>query len=139
MKKIMTAVAALAGAFTLVCAQDTSHESALQEALQAEQAGQLDRTVRVIIPENQHVTDKTASVRIEYEPMYDEARIYYTCMYVTYDKAEAMNTVIAILEDFMKENHYYHYQYMARDRERYFKNERGYNMAQYMSYVRFTR
>jgi hypothetical protein len=97
------------------------------------------KTVKEIIPQNQHTTDKTASVKIEYTPMYDEARIYYSCMYVTYDKGEAMNTVIACIEDFMKENQYYHYTYLRRDRESYFKNERGYNMAQYMSYVKFTR
>jgi len=71
--------------------------------------------------------------------MYDEARIYYTCMYVTYDKGEAMNTIMACVEDFMKDNQYYHYTYLARDREKYFKNERGYSMAQYMSYIKFTR
>ncbi|MFA6856348.1 MAG: hypothetical protein WCR31_03975 [Treponema sp.] len=98
-----------------------------------------DKTMRVIVPENQHTTDKTASVKIEYTPMYDEVRIYYTCMYVTYDKGEAMNTVIACLEDFMKENQYYHYTYLSRDREKYFKNDRGYSMAQYMSYVKFSR
>lgn len=98
-----------------------------------------ETTVRVIIPQNQHTTDKTASVKIEYTPMYDEVRIYYTCMYVTYDRGEAMNTVMACLEDFQKDNQYFHYRYLRRDRERYFKNDRGYNMAQYMSNVKFSR
>ena len=97
------------------------------------------KTVRTIVPENPHTTDKTASVKIEYTPMYDEVRIYYTSMYVTYDKGEAMNTVMACLQDFMKDNQYYHYTYLARDREKYFKNDRGYSMAQYMSYVKMTR
>ena len=71
--------------------------------------------------------------------MYDEVRIVYTCMYVTYDKGEAMNTVLACLKDFQKENQYYHYTYLTRDRERYFKNERGFSMAQYTSHVKFSR
>lgn len=110
-----------------------------QDAAQDEKSDVAERTVRVIVPENQHVTDTTANVRIEYEPMYNEARIYYTCMYVTYNKGEAMNTVLACLQDFMVANQYYHYSYLARDREHYFKNDRGYNMAEYMSYVKFTR
>lgn len=109
-----------------------------QEAAQDE-SPVTERTVRVIVPEDQHVTDRTASVRIEYEPMYDEARIFYSCMYVTYDKGEAMNTVLACLQDFMVDNKYYGYSYLARDRERYFKSDRGYNMAEYMSYVKFRR
>lgn len=109
-----------------------------QEAAQDE-SPVTERTVRVIVPEDQHVTDRTASVRIEYEPMYNEARIYYSCMYVTYDKGEAMNTVLACLQDFMVDNKYYGYSYLARDRERYFKSDRGYNMAEYMSYVKFRR
>ena len=98
-----------------------------------------EKTTLIIVPENQHLRDQTATVRIEYTPMYDEVRIYYTCMYVTYDKAEAMNTVMECLVDFMKDNQYYHYTYLARDREKYFKNERGYSCAQYMSYVKFSR
>ncbi|MBR7063872.1 MAG: hypothetical protein IKI31_01765 [Treponema sp.] len=98
-----------------------------------------EKTTRIIVPENQHVTDKTASVKIAYTPMYDEVRIVYTCMYVTYDKGEAMNTVLACLQDFQKENQYYHYTYLTRDREKYFKNERGYSMAQYTSHVKFSR
>ena len=62
-----------------------------------------------------------------------------TSVLLDYDKGEAMNTVIACLQDFMKDNQYYHYTYLARDREKYFKNDRGYSMAQYMSYVKMTR
>lgn len=96
-------------------------------------------TIETITPENQHVTDKSASVEIKYMPMYDEARIYYRCMYVTYDKGEAMNTVLACLEDFAKDHKYKRYTYLTRDKESYSKNPRGYNEAQYMSYVKFIR
>jgi hypothetical protein len=122
---------------TAPAAADKASPSTPEESLNNK--GFDEKTTRVIVPENQHTTDKTASVKIEYTPMYDEVRIYYTCMYVTYDKGEAMNTIIECLEDFMKENQYYHYTYMARDRERYFKNDRGYSMAQYMSYIKLTR
>lgn len=122
---------------TSAASSDKSVPSTPEESLNNK--GFDEKTTRVIVPENQHTTDKTASVKIEYTPMYDEVRVYYTCMYVTYDKGEAMNTVIACLEDFMKENQYYHYTYLARDREKYFKNDRGYSMAQYMSYVKFSR
>ena len=99
----------------------------------------VDLSKKVIVPENQHTTDKTAKVKIEYIPMTDEARIYYTAMYVTYDSGEAMNTVLACLEDFTKQNKYYRYTYMDRDRERYYRDSRGISWAQYMSHIKFTR
>jgi hypothetical protein len=134
-----TSTAAPAAANTPAPAASTDKTSPATTEESLNNKGFDDKTMRVIVPENQHTTDKTASVKIEYTPMYDEVRIYYTSMYVTYDKGEAMNTVLACLEDFMKENQYYHYTYLARDREKYFKNDRGYSMAQYMSYVKFSR
>lgn len=98
-----------------------------------------DLSMRVYTPEDQHTKDKTAKVKIEYIPMTDEARIYYTAMYVTYDSGEAMNAVLGCLEDFTKQNKYYHYTYMDRDRERYYKDDRGISWAQYSSHVKFTR
>ncbi|MDE5898634.1 MAG: hypothetical protein K2H09_05155 [Treponemataceae bacterium] len=99
----------------------------------------VDLSTKIIVPENQHTTDKTAKVKIEYIPMFDEVRIYYTCMYVTYDAGEAMNSVLACLEDFTKENRYYHYKYMERDKVRYYKDDRGVSWAQYISHVKFSR
>ena len=96
-------------------------------------------TTKVIIPQNQHVTDKNASVKIEYSPIYDEVRIYYETLYVTYDLGEAMNTVMAVLLDFQKEHKYYSYRYLKDDKEKYFKDERGQRKAQYSSYVKFSR
>ena len=154
MKKIITILTCLLFAAGTIFAQDAAAASNAAPSNSASSTDKSDpstpeesynnkgydeKTMRVIVPENQHTTDKTASVKIEYTPMYDEARIYYTCMYVTYDKGEAMNTIMACLEDFMKDNQYYHYTYLSRDREKYFKNERGYSMAQYMSYIKFTR
>lgn len=99
----------------------------------------VDISVKTIIPENQHTTDKTAKIRIEYIPMSDEARIYYTSMYVTYDEGEAMNSVLAVLEDFTKEHRYYRYSYMEQDKEKFFKDARGISWAQRYSHVRFIR
>lgn len=102
-------------------------------------ANKVDLSTKIITPKDQHTTDKTASIKIEYIPMVDEVRIYYTSMYVTYDAGEAMNSIQGCLKDFTKEYQYYSYKYMERDRERYFKNERGFNMAQYVSHVKFMR
>lgn len=130
MKKIVAFALIALFSFAVVFAQEAA----------ADAAPQVDAfTVRTIIPENQHTTDRTANVRIEYEPMYDEARVYYTCMYVTYNKDEAMTAVRDCLNDFLKDNQYYHYTYMRPDRERYFRNDRGYSMTEYMSYVKLSR
>ena len=102
-------------------------------------ANKVDLSTKFITPKDQHTADKTATVKIEYMPMVNELRIYYTSMYVTYDAGEAMNSIQACLKDFIKEYQYYNYKYMERDRERYFKNERGFNMAQYVSHVQLIR
>lgn len=104
-----------------------------------DEANKVDLSMRVIVPENIHSADKTAKVKIEYIPMTDECRIYYTSMYVTYDSGEAMNSVLGCLEDFTKQNKYYRYTYMDRDRERYYKDDRGISWAQYSSHVKFSR
>ena len=96
-------------------------------------------TTQVIVPENQHCTDKNASVKIEYQPMHDELRIYYETLYVTFDKGEAMNTVMACLQDFVKENKYYNYKYMEDDKIKYFKDERKQRRAMYSSHIKLVR
>ena len=96
-------------------------------------------TTQLIVPENQHCTDKNASVKIEYQPMHDELRIYYETLYVTFDKGEAMNTVMACLQDFVKENKYYNYKYMEDDKIKYFKDERKQRRAMYSSHIKLVR
>ncbi len=106
----------------------------------AEENNDKDRVkTEVIIPENQHTTERTASVKMEYYPMYDEVRIFYDCMYVTYDAGEAMNTVLECLRDFQLEHKYFGYKYVRPDKVRYYKNEKGFSMAQYISHVKFNR
>lgn len=92
------------------------------------------------------------NIVIEYSPLYDEVRIYYTCMMTQYERGEAMNTVLAVLQDFLvlteytnaegdayTKERYYHYNYLVPDKEKYFKNERGFKMAQYISYLKFSK
>lgn len=98
-----------------------------------------DSLTRDIIPEKQHTTNKTAKVRLEYTPLTGEVRLFYTVMAVSYDPGEAMNTALAVYEDFAEENQYRNYKYMQKDKTRYYKDANGLRMAEYRSYVRFTR
>lgn len=97
-----------------------------------------------IVPENQypelHPTSKqSCQVYIEYTPLTDEVHIYYTCNMAAYDQGEAMNTVMAILKDFQKDNGYFSYKYMAKDRVKYYRDEAKIKKATYSSYLLFTR
>ncbi len=80
----------------------------------------VDLSMKEYVPENQHLDkdDKAGKVRIQYIPMVDEVRIYYKTLYTTYDSGKAMNAVLGCLEDFTKENKYYHYKYIETDKER---------------------
>lgn len=93
----------------------------------------------IIIPKDQHLTNETGSVKIEYQPIYNQVRIYYECMYVTFDRGEAMDTINECLADFQKEHKYFGYRYLTEDRTRFFKDEKGRRKAQYISCVEFTR
>lgn len=94
---------------------------------------------RTITPKEQHLYCDSGSVKIEYQPMYDEIRIYYECLYVQYDRGQAMNTVLECLADFQEDNHYKSYRYLKDDKERFFKDDRGRRRAQYISVVKFGR
>lgn len=98
-----------------------------------------DSMTRTIIPEDQHVVAKTASVKIDYTPLTDEVRIYYTCMSTYFEQGEAMNTVLACLEDFQKQNQYFKYTYLKRDAVKYFKDDKNLKWAQYYCYLKFSR
>ena len=132
MKKIIAVIAAL-----FCFAGFTFAEEDLSELQKDPNA--VDLTTRVIIPEEQHTTNKTAKVQIEYTPLTDEAHVYYTCVNVTYDQGEAMNTVLAVLQDFQKENQYYSYKYLRKDSVKYFKDDKNMKWATYHSYVKFNR
>ncbi|MCR4743066.1 MAG: hypothetical protein K5866_09385 [Treponema sp.] len=134
MKKSLILVLCLALTTSFIFAQADEEDPFGIEKFEAEKT----KTYR-IVPEEQHCVDINAKVYIEYNPTYDEARIYYETLYVTYAKDEAMNTVMAVLQDFTKEHQYYHYKYLKDDREKYFKDDRGQRKAQYSSYVKFSR
>lgn len=126
--------------FIMICFEMFAQGVSGNESAYDSETFESDKTkVEVIIPKDQHIVDQTANVKIEYLQMYDEVRIYYECMYVTYDRGEAMNTVMACLLDFQKDHKYSGYKYLKDDKEKYFKDERNRRKTQYISYVKFYR
>ncbi len=134
MKKIVTLFALFAVLTASVFAAAYGDDFEEREKYDAEKV-----TTQYIVPEDQHCTDKNGAVRIEYMPIHDELRIYYETLYVTFDKGEAMNTVMACLQDFVKENKYYNYKYMEDDRTKYFRDDRGQRRALYSSHIKLIR
>lgn len=129
MKKILALIAAL------FCFTGIAFSDEVSDLLKEPD----DTTTRTIVPEDQHVTNKTAKVQIEYTPYTDEVHIYYTCMAVSYDQGEAMNSILACLQDFQKENQYYSYKYLRKDSVKYFKDDKNLKWATYSSFVKFYR
>ena len=138
MKKIFTLTAVLLLGACLF-AQGITGKGANEDYGDAENFEANKTKTEVIIPKDFHTTDSTGSVKIEYSPMFDEVRIYYECMYVTYDRGQAMNAVLECLEDFRVEHKYNLYRYLKDDKEKYFKDDKGRRKAQYSSYVKFYR
>lgn len=129
MKKFFALFAAL------ICFTGFAFSDEVSDLLKAPE----DTMTRTIVPEDQHVTNKTAKVELEYTPLTDEVHIYYTCMAVSYDQGEAMNSVLACLQDFQKQNQYYSYKYLRKDSVKYFKDDKNLKWATYSSYVKFYR
>jgi hypothetical protein len=98
MKKIFLLTAAMMFSACLF-AQGITGRGASDDITDAETFEAEKTKTEIIIPKDFHSKDTSASVKIEYSPMYDEVRIYYECMYVTYDRGEAMNTVLEVLAD----------------------------------------
>ena len=138
MKKIFLLTAAMLFSACLF-AQGITGRGASDDITDAETFEAEKTKTEIIIPKDFHSKDTSASVKIEYSPMYDEVRIYYECMYVTYDRGEAMNAVLECLEDFRVEHKYNVYRYLKDDKEKFFKDDRGRRKAQYNSYVKFYR
>ena len=129
MKKIFVLIAAL------ICFSGYAFSDEVSDLLKAPE----DTITRTIIPEDQHVTNKTAKVQLEYTALTDEVHIYYTCMAVSYDQGEAMNSILACLQDFQKQNQYFSYKYLKKDSVKYFKDDKNLKWATYSSYVKFYR
>ncbi len=86
-----------------------------------------------------HPKAKTAKLTLEHTPLTGEVRFYYTCMASAYDQGEAMNTAMAVYEEFGEENKYKTKVYLSKDKTSYYKDERGVRMATYVSHVMFKR
>lgn len=133
MKRIVFFVCFIGVAFSLFA---QSKESALPEDQII-----VDLSKKEIVPENQHIdpNDKTGKIKIEYMPMIDEARIYYTCMLNLYDQWYAMTAISGCIEDFRAENNYFDFKYLEKDSERYFRDKRGIKWVRYVAHVKFVR
>ncbi|MCQ2591194.1 MAG: hypothetical protein MJ188_00290 [Treponema sp.] len=104
-----------------------------------DEAGTQAINAEIIIPEDQHLFDMSANVKIEYSSSNDEARIFYECLYITYDRGDAMSTTVQCLADFQDEKNYYGYKYLSNNKETFFKDSKGHRYVQYISYVKFYR
>ena len=138
MKKIFL-ISAILVLSSCLFAQGVTGRGATDDITDAETFEAEKTKTEIIIPKEFHSADQSASVKIEYSPMYDEVRIYYECMYVTYDRGQAMNAVLECLEDFRLDHKYNLYRYLKDDKEKFFKDDRGRRKAQYNSYVKFYR
>lgn len=138
-KKILVILGLAAVCFSLFAQSESSKIPSSNDGIPAAQYDAMEKKTEVIIPKEQHLKDETANVKIEYMPLYDEVRIYYESMYVTYDRSEAMETIIQCLDDFQREHKYFSYKYLRDDKERFFKDEKGRRKAQYISTVKFSR
>lgn len=142
MKKIFMILAMTAAVFAGVFAQE---EDSKDKQLKAELAGaeKQDISTQVIQIEDKyadlHPSATNVTIELEYTPLTGEVRFYYTCMAASYQQGEAMNTAMAVYEQFAQDNQYYHYTYKAKDKTKYFKDGRDIKMATYRSYVIFTR
>ena len=142
MKKIFMILAMTAVVFAGVFAQE---EDSKDKQLKAELAGaeKQDISTQVIQIEDKyadlHPSATNVTIELEYTPLTGEVRFYYTCMAASYQQGEAMNTAMAVYEQFAQDNQYYHYTYKAKDKTKYFKDGRDIKMATYRSYVIFTR
>jgi hypothetical protein len=78
----------------------------------------------------------TAAVKIEFIPVTEEARIYYTCATSLFDQGAAMNTIKDRLATFVKEKGSYFYTYQKPDETKFDYEAKK---TTYISYVRFLR
>ena len=139
MKKIILVLSAMLIAGACLFAQGITGRGSSEDYGDIEQFEANKTKTEIIIPKEIHSTDSTASVRIEYQPIHDEVRIFYECMNVTYDRGEAMNAVLECLDDFRVEHKYNYYRYLKDDKESFKKDEKGRRKAIYTSLVKFYR
>lgn len=159
MKKLLMLLACMIIGVSAFAQSDDSFDE-FTRALKIEE--QQTMTQKIKVPDGfvgmstkNYMSDEVLStggeILIEYEPLYNEVRIYYTCLMTSYERGEAMNVVLAVLQDFqslnkyvnvdgkeMTKERYYKYSYLVPDKEKYFRDDRL-KKAQYISYVKFSK
>ena len=138
MKKIFL-ISAILMLGTGLFAQGITGKGATEDYGDAEQFEANKTKTEIIIPKEIHSADTSATVRIEYQPIHDEVRLYYECLNVTYDEGEAMNAVLECLNDFKLEHKYTSYRYLRENRTSFKKDDKGRRKAIYFSHVKFYR
>lgn len=139
-KRIVT-LFAIAAIFGLVCVSSAFAQSSdiIDEIEQKPQ----DISTQVIRIEDKYATyhpkAKTVTMEIEYMPLTGEVYFHYVCIAASYDQGEAMNTAIAVLEDFAQEYQYRSYTHSRKDKSKYYKDAKGVRMAEYITNVVFVR
>lgn len=138
MKKMLILIAALSfAAGTVFAAESTISQT--QEATDS----YADTKTQVIEVEDKypelHEKASTVSLQLEYTPLTGEVIFSYTCTQSSFDDGEAMNVAMAVYDDFAAEHKYKHKRYTAKDKKKYFKDDRGVRMVTYTSRVVFTK
>ena len=65
--------------------------------------------------------------------------LYYDTLYVTFAEGEAMNAVMAYVQKFIRDNKYYQYKYMEKDKTKPYKDDRKQRKVVYSSHIKLVR
>ncbi len=158
MKKLLILLACLVAVSSLFAETDPMDD--FSRSMKIEEQATMTQTIKVPegfvgMSDKKYMSDQVletgGEIYMEYEPLYNEVRIYYTCLMTQYERGEAMNVVLAVLQDFlalskyvnadgkeMTKERYFKYSYLVPDKEKYFRDDRL-KKAQYISYVKFTK
>jgi hypothetical protein len=93
-------------------------------------------TIEVIEEQVTLTGNLTATVKIEFIPLTEEARFFYTCATTLFDQGAAMNTIKERLAKFIKEKGYNFYTYQRPDETKFDYEAKR---TTYISYVRLLR
>ncbi len=88
----------------------------------------------------EHPSAKKVKLTLEYTPLTGDVRFLYSCLAGSFDQGEAMNTALSVFQSIKKEMGFRRYSYKAKDQTKYYMDkETGQRMAQYSSFVNFTK
>jgi len=136
MKKIIFLIAISLIAIAGIYAQDaTSQDDVEAQKQENEFYKQIEQIPIEDIYAEYHPSAKIVQLSIEYLPSSNLARFYYKCLEGSYEQGEAMNTAIAVYEDFMIKHKYKHKKYASKDTVSYVKDKSGLKWAIYSSSV----